>query len=545
MGFLLQLLLAMAAAAAAELLELEGGGAVGAAVGGLVLTPMPHLLGRLARRLALAGRWRAARRVASVLENSAPLAFAGLLASGWSGWARSQLGASILDWPTPGLAVLLAPYVVLELLAIDARARGLEPPGQRRAGLVRFLRRQFVATSLPIGAYFVISGVIGAFEPARVQLEEVTLYGLLYAAILLALLAFSLPLVIRRAWDTVPLPASPLRDYLLDIAARGGFRFRELLVWNTGGNITNAAIVGFTPRQRIVLMTDALLRDLGPRELAAAFGHEMGHSVRRHPWLFTLWTVDLFLAHDLAAEHLSIPTLPLLIVLGTVWYEGFGFLSRRAELDADLVAFEVTHGPDDLIRALDRVDGGRARWRHGWRHFSIAQRILFLRAVAADARVGRRLRTTLDRSARFGVGALLLLGGLWVWDAVDRMGGQLAWADLRMGRYGEAVERLGPDDPEHLRELALGGQELVAEGVAPTAPALLGRARERAELGDWVTALRDAELAYLLESEAASPVLGWLEAKVAGDLDGAERLAGELPLDWIPLTERGTSDVVD
>ena len=46
--------------------------------------------------------------------------------------------------------------------------------------------------------------------------------------------------------------------------------------------MVNACVTGILPRFRYVLLTDALVDSLTPHEIAAVFGHEIGHIAHRH-----------------------------------------------------------------------------------------------------------------------------------------------------------------------------------------------------------------------------------------------------------------------
>ena len=158
--------------------------------------------------------------------------------------------------------------------------------------------------------------------------------------------------------------------YLLERCAESaGFRCKRFLVWRTGHQMSNAAVMGFASWHRSVLFTDLLLAQLGPRQLAAVFGHEMGHVLRHHVLVFAAWSLGFFLAGDvlLRATDVEDPALLLAGVTAFVafWALGFGYMSRRFELDADLVALELTGDPEALASALDTVAGAHARGRGG------------------------------------------------------------------------------------------------------------------------------------------------------------------------------------
>ena len=115
------------------------------------------------------------------------------------------------------------------------------------------------------------------------------------------------PAFVRLSWPTRPLPAGPLRDRLERLAARFGFRYTDILVWDTDGAIVNAGVTGALPWFRYVLLTDALIEGLDPHEVAAVFGHEVGHIRHRHLAFFGFFFVGsmgvLTLASDLVYGH--------------------------------------------------------------------------------------------------------------------------------------------------------------------------------------------------------------------------------------------------
>ncbi len=56
-------------------------------------------------------------------------------------------------------------------------------------------------------------------------------------------------------------------------------------MWDTGGTLVNAVVVGMVPGFRRIFLTDELLRQFEPREIHAIFRHELGHIVGWHLWI--------------------------------------------------------------------------------------------------------------------------------------------------------------------------------------------------------------------------------------------------------------------
>ena len=86
----------------------------------------------------------------------------------------------------------------------------------------------------------------------------------------LVVLAIS-PLFVRLAWPTYSLPPGALRRRLERAADRVGFRFTDILVWDTGQMMVNACVTGILPRFRYILLSDALLESLTPHRVDSGF----------------------------------------------------------------------------------------------------------------------------------------------------------------------------------------------------------------------------------------------------------------------------------
>ncbi len=80
------------------------------------------------------------------------------------------------------------------------------------------------------------------------------------------------PWMITRIWTTVPL-RGPLRTRLDAMAKQYHVRFRNILIWKTHNQVTNAAILGPVRFARYFLMTDALLEQLTDQQIEAVFAH--------------------------------------------------------------------------------------------------------------------------------------------------------------------------------------------------------------------------------------------------------------------------------
>jgi Zn-dependent protease with chaperone function len=412
------------------------------------LCAVPHALGHLAKSVFLRGRFRLAELLHLLLQASPLLLYAAALwIAGWlplcERWSGVRPG--ILSWPGPTLFLALMPFLLFSLLAIDARARCGAAERSEVGALRRFQTRMFLSGLAPIAIFVAVASLVDVFPPARIHIEEVSLWGGCFALVLLALMVLAMPVLLANTWETTRLGAGLERAALEAVAARAGFRYRDLMVWNTGNLFANAAIVGVAPRLRYVLFSDALLAQLALPELLAVFGHEIGHARRAHVLIFGAWTAAFFLFADLLSSWVEplgrgLGSAVVLLVLA-LWYVTFGYISRRFELEADLESCELIGERGALVRALHQVGGVHLAQRSSWRHFPTAKRIEFLESVERDPRTGAALRMQLRALAWLGI---VLFCAVLVFEirslaaSYDR---DRVMVDLRLGRSRRSWSR--------------------------------------------------------------------------------------------------------
>jgi len=270
------------------------------------------------------------------------------------------------------------------------------------------------------------------------------------------------PAFVRLSWPTHSLQPGLLRDRLERVAARFRFRCTDILVWDTDGGVVNAGVTGATPWFRYVLLTDALIEGLNDHEVAAVFGHEIGHSWHRHLAFFGLFFVgsvgvvtlvgasvgesnlQAILPLDLAPAWLTVAQGGT-VLLAALAYFGvvFGHLSRRFERQADVFGARAVScdqancppHPDPYahqspaalakldkstpicpvglrtfinalraVAALNGIDPSARSWRHG----SIARRVAFLEKLENHPEVERRFQSGVNR-LRVALAVLLTL----------------------------------------------------------------------------------------------------------------------------------------
>ncbi len=312
--------------------------------------------------------------------------------------------------------------------------------------LLYVVRRDLIARMWPTWA-----------ESAFAEPVEIALLGALVLSVS--------PLFVRLAWPTRSLASGPLRRQLEQIAERVGFRFTDILVWDTGGIMINACVTGVLPGFRYVLLTDALIESLTPEEAAAVFGHEIGHLAHRHLLYFAFFFLgSLGILSTLAdavaqlgpvmakAAWLTPWSAPvasdvfqgatLLSALALYVWVVFGSLSRRFERQADVFGSKVASfipcdylsslGSDELPSTQPNTKTGLTLRSQGiqifaealanvaryngldpngpsWRHGSISQRIAFLHGLDGHPD-GERIFQDGVRNLRLCLGVVLAIG---------------------------------------------------------------------------------------------------------------------------------------
>ena len=176
--------------------------------------------------------------------------------------------------------------------------------------------------------------------------------------------SFAYPLVVEPVFNSfTSLPAGPLREQVLELAARDGVEVDDVLVSDASRRTTavNAYVSGFGSSRRVVLY-DTLVRTATPEEVALVVAHELGHAERRDVLVGTLLgalgvasavcALALVLSggpllRRSGAEGMHDPrVVPLVLALITVGTLAVSpattLVSRRIEARADVHALDLT-----------------------------------------------------------------------------------------------------------------------------------------------------------------------------------------------------------
>ncbi|HEB61151.1 MAG TPA: hypothetical protein ENJ06_04935, partial [Phycisphaeraceae bacterium] len=240
------------------------------------------------------------------------------------------------------------------------QARPIPPSLTRWQYISLQIRHQFLFMLLPLGLILFWSELVNRWiftdmqEAYRGALQVVGVVAIFFFA----------PLLIRFAWDTIPLPDGLLRRRLINMCKMHNAKAREILVWRTHGGMINGAVMGVIGLLRYILLTDGLIESLNERHIEAVMAHELGHIRRRHmPTLVALlmvcvsaaayvltyvaqviwWLKFYWLVPPSISEQVTMDRLDLFITGGSlvVGLLIFGYISRRFERQAD--TFAVQH----------------------------------------------------------------------------------------------------------------------------------------------------------------------------------------------------------
>jgi len=338
-------------------------------------------------------------------------------------------------WVLLDEAVSLSPFLIMVMISfvvtypVDKLLRGA---GWRLSGYVSFqVRTVLLVILLPLFTLLGTYDILSILESHRLsQAVGIPLPWIVTPLVVISIYLFA-PLALKGVFRARALPPGLLRARLEETARRTGFRFRDILIWPTfGGHILTACVTGLLSRFRYVLFTDDLLASLSPEEVEAVLAHEIAHINKHHFPFYLLFTatfivflvlLDAFLSFAMGflgwsskiTEIVGIAVIVLCFLL--YWGLLFGYISRRLECQADLYGASLSSRAS-LVSALEKLAllAGLPRRYYSWRHFSVGERIDFLKKAQEDPTIAhqfqRRLRLIiLSVGVSFFAGLLLFL----------------------------------------------------------------------------------------------------------------------------------------
>lgn len=231
---------------------------------------------------------------------------------------------------------------------------------------------------------------------------------IVYFLFFLFVIAIFGPALIQQFWGCRPMAKDEARQRIEDLCRRAGVAYREIMVWPLfGGRMITAGVLGLIARFRYILVTPALLRYLSPGETEAVIAHEIGHVKQKHMlfylFFFAGYLVIAFSSLDLllygalyaqivagpasfsepaSATFVSIVFSVAMIATFLVYFRFvFGYFMRNFERQADIYVYNLMDSAAPLISTFHKIAAstGQSPEKPNWHHFSISQRIAYLR----------------------------------------------------------------------------------------------------------------------------------------------------------------------
>lgn len=228
------------------------------------------------------------------------------------------------------------------------------------------------------------------------------------AAIISALLvlgvSFAYPVLVEPRFNQfTSMPAGPLRDDFLKLAADDGVPVKDVLVADASKRTTalNAYVSGFGSTRRLVVY-DTLLENTPPAQARLVVAHELGHAAEGdvlHGTLigvlgaaFAATLLGLLLGAKMADPRRTALLLALVVTGTTLASPVQNLVSRKIEARADYHSLRLTNDPLDFVAmqhdlAVTNINGlDPARWRY-WMfatHPTAPERIAMGRAWATE-----------------------------------------------------------------------------------------------------------------------------------------------------------------
>ena len=264
---------------------------------------------------------------------------------------------------------------------------------------------------------------------------------IVYFMVFLVIVAVMGPLLIQKFWGCRPLEQGVHRTRIESLCESVNLGYRNILHWPIfEGRIITAGVMGLVKRFRYILVTRALLNLLDPHEVDAVIAHEIGHVKKRHLLFYLLFFVGYMIIsfslldlivyamiyfdplikafNRMGFNPVTITSLIFSLVIITTFLIYFrfifGFFMRNFERQADAYVFTIFDTATSLISTLKKISftGKQSPDKPNWHHFSITERIEFLKKCEIDrTHVGKQNRKIRKSIGVYLVG-LVMIGGV-------------------------------------------------------------------------------------------------------------------------------------
>jgi Zn-dependent protease with chaperone function len=340
-------------------------------------------------------------------------------------------------WPT-----LQALIFLLLFMGYLSLVWGCAYDAYRKLYHPQFSRRDYIGSNISFSApillpWLLLSGIadlIDALPLAGLKALLATAQGqTVYFCTFLILVAVAGPVMIKTFWRCQPMDPGRQRDRIERLCQRAGMAYKDILYWPLfGGKMITAGVMGLIRHFRYILVTPSLLSLLAPEEIDAVIGHEIGHIKKKHLLFYLLFfagyivlsyvTFDVTVYATVLAEPVwrlvhrsganpgmvtSMVFSAMIICVFLVYFRFvFGFFMRNFERQADAYVFTLFDSAAPLMATFYKISmtSGQPADRPNWHHFSIRERIDFLKRCELDRRWIRRH----DARVRRAIGIYLI-----------------------------------------------------------------------------------------------------------------------------------------
>ncbi|MFO8085304.1 MAG: M48 family metalloprotease [Desulfobacterales bacterium] len=264
---------------------------------------------------------------------------------------------------------------------------------------------------------------------------------IIYFLIFLLLIAVFGPAIIKKFWKCKPLGAGYDRARIENLCERAGLEYADILHWPVmGGKTITAGVMGLVKKFRYILVTESLLRFLSPEEIDAVMAHEIGHVKKKHILFYLIFftgymlisyaTFDLVIYMILYAEPVfgwinttglnqaSVTSIFFSLIVICIFFVYFrfifGYFMRNFERQADCYVYNLFNSSFPLITTLQKIaaTSGQPADKPNWHHFSIAERIHYLKKCEQDQIWIKRQDQKIKKSIMVYLVGLFLVGAL-------------------------------------------------------------------------------------------------------------------------------------
>ena len=283
------------------------------------------------------------------------------------------------------------------------------------------------------------------------------------------------PVLIQKFWRCTPLEDGFYRSRIEALCRRAGMAYSDILYWPIfGGKMITAGVMGLVKRFRYILVTNSLLQLLEPEEVDAVIAHEIGHIKKKHLLFYLAFFVGYMLISYVAVDTIVFAIISaepiywlsnkagfsqttfisgiysgVIICVFLVYFRFiFGFFMRNFERQADTYVYALFDSAQPLISTLEKIaaTSGQSTDKPNWHHYSIRQRIDYLRKCETNPSWIDRQNIKIKKSMGIYVACLALIGVLGYQLDIG-MGGDRVTSHIYERAVLEQIEKF-PDNPD-------------------------------------------------------------------------------------------------